>query len=144
MDFPFGPKLKAFGQTRALAFITILPVTFLMGCAYTLPPRSHQADIKLKVQASQPERHAIRVAAVEPPTDYPVPTDGRVSFTVPPFRQGCSVYLFEFIRIADGKPEHLRIVEVRRGERVLRRLSLTQLASLPEDEAGYRVVRVGD
>ena len=54
------------------------------------------------------------------------------------------MYLFGAIKIADGTPERLRVIEVRRDERVLRRFSLTQLTSLPEDEAGYRIVRVGD
>jgi len=129
---------------RALSFVAILPVTLLMGCAYALPVASRQTDVKLRVQTSHPEHHAVRVAAIEPPSDYRVPSDGRVAFTVPSFRHGCSVYLFGAIKIADGTPEHLRVIEVRRDERVLRRFSLTQLTSLPEDETGYRIVRVGD
>ena len=129
---------------RALPFVAVLPVTLLMGCAYALPIASRPTDVKLRVQTSHPERHTVRVAATEPPSDYPVPSDGRVSFTVPSFRQGCSVYLLDVIKIADRTPERLRVIEVRRDERVIRRFSLTQLTSLPEDAAGYRTVRVGD
>src|SRR5262245_16050213 len=131
-------------MTRALTFVAALPLALLMGCAYALPIASRPTDVKLRVQAPHPDSYAVRVAAIEPPSDYHVPTDGRVSFIVPSFRHGCSVYLFGAIKIADGTPEHLRVIEVRRDERVLRRFSLTQLTSLPEDEAGYRIVRVGD
>ena len=138
-------RIRSLGhRQRAQTFVAVLPAVLLMGCAYVLPMASPARDLKLRIQTSHPERHVVRVAAIESPSDHRVPTDGRVSFTVPPFRQGCSVYLFGVIRIADGRPEHLRVIELRRDERVLRRFSLTQLTRLPEDEAGYRIVRIGD
>jgi hypothetical protein len=117
---------------RALTFIALLPIILMMGCAYALPVASCPTDVKL------------RVAAAEPPSAYHVPTDGRVSFAVPSFRHGCSIYLFGAIKIVDNTPERLQVIEVCCGEQVLRRFSLTQLTHLPKDEAGYRIIRVGE
>jgi hypothetical protein len=99
--------------------------------------------VNLRVQASQPREHAVR-AALDHPVDYPVAPDGRVEFAVPGFSNGCDVYVFGVIKTRDGAAESARVVEVRRAERVVRRLSLAQIAKLPIDEAGYSVVRIGD
>ena len=84
------------------------------------------------------------MTAKEPLSDYPITQDGRVTFTVPPFRRGCTTYLFDVIKINDTTPAHARVVEVRREQRVVRKLSLSQIAKLPEDAAGYRIVKVKD
>ena len=67
-----------------------------------------------------------------------------MAFTVPPFRRGCTTYLFDVIKLSDLRPEHTRVVEVRREQRVVRKLSLSQIAKLPEDAGGYRIVKVKD
>jgi hypothetical protein len=54
------------------------------------------------------------------------------------------MYLFDVIKIQDGSAEKLRVVEVRHEGRVIRRLSLSQIANLMRDEAGYSIVRVGE
>ena len=127
---------------RALPFVALLPLTLLMGCAYALPLATRPADVKLRVHASHPERYVVRVTAFDPPSDYQILSDGRISFTVPSFRRGCSVYIFDVIKVADGRPERLRVIEVRRDRQVIRRFSLTQLADLPEDEEGYKVIKL--
>ena len=129
---------------RRLSFFTLLLVMLLTGCAYSLHPYSRPADVKLQVQSVRPERYTVRVTAAEPASDYPVAPDGRVTFAVPSFRRGCSTYLFGAIKIGDATPERIRVVEVRREQRVVRKLSLSQIAKLPEDSAGFRIVRVED
>jgi len=129
---------------RLLSFPLLLLVTLLMGCAYHLHPFSPPTVVKLHLQATRPERYDVRVTAREPASDYPVTPDGRVTFTVPPFRRGCSTYLFDVIKINDATPARTRVVELRREQRVVRKLSLSQIAKLPEDAAGYRIVRVKD
>jgi hypothetical protein len=104
---------------------------------------SQPTDVKLRVQASQPQQHTVRVA-LEQTADYSVAADGRVEFTVPRFSHGCDVYVLGFIKTRDGSAESVRVVEVRRSEQVLRRLSLAQISKLPTDEAGYSVVKIGD
>ena len=129
---------------RLLSVLTLLIVTLLTGCAYSLHPYSRPADVKLRVQSARPESYAVRVTAAEPPSDYPVAPDGRVTFPVPSFRRGCSTYLFGVMKIGDATPERIRVVEVRRGQRVVRKMSLSQIAKLPEDASGYRLVKVQD
>ena len=129
---------------RALPFLTLLPLALLAsGCVTALHVASQPTNVRLRVQASHPEQHTVRVA-LEQTADYQVAPDGRVEFTVPRFSHGCDGYVLGVIKTRDGSAESVRVVEVRRAERVLRRLSLTQIAKLPTDEAGYSVVRIGD
>ncbi len=129
---------------RAFPFLAVLPLALLAsGCVYALHESSEPTRVKLRVQASQPQQHTVRVALDET-VDYPVAPDGTVEFTVPRFSHGCDVYVFGFIKTRDGSAESVRVIKVRRLERVLRKLSLAQIAKLPTDEAGYSLVRTGD
>jgi len=62
---------------------------------------------------------------------------------VPSFHHGCDIYLLGLIKIRDGSAEGVRIVELRREQQTIRKLSLTDIAKLARDETGYSVVRVG-
>jgi hypothetical protein len=129
---------------HAFPFLVILPLALLAsGCVYALHVSSKPTHVQFRVQSSKPEQHMVRVALDEP-VDYPVPPDGRVEFTVSRFSNGCDVYVFGFIKTRDGSAENVRVVEVRRAERVLRKLSLSQIAKLPADGAGYSLVRIGN
>jgi hypothetical protein len=129
---------------RAFPFLAALPLAFLAsGCVYALHMSSEPTPVKLRVLASQPHQHTVRVV-LESPADYPVAPDGRVELTVPPFSHGCDVYVFGVIRARDGSAEGVRVIEVRRAERVLRQLSLSQIAKLPTDDTGYSLVRIGE
>lgn len=140
-----GLIIHAFRRKRHLTMLPLLlAMASLSGCAYVLPLATRPTDVKLRVQTSHPENHIIRVTAFEPPSDYPINSDGTVSFTVPQFRRGCSIYVLGAIKVADGRPERLRVVEVRNEKRALRRLSLNQLAKLPEDANGYRTIKLRD
>jgi len=99
--------------------------------------------VRLGIRAEKPQQYLVRVA-LEQPADYPVSTDGRVTFTVPSFRHGCDMYLFGMIKVRDGSAESVRIIELRRGDQAVRKLSLAQIAQLPRDEEGYSVFRIGD
>src|SRR4051794_14464532 len=121
---------------RAFPFLAILPWALLAsGCVYALHMSSEPTHVKLSVQSSQPQQHTVRVT-LDDPVDYPVAADGRVEFTVPRFSHGCDVYVLGFIKTRDGSAESVRVVEVRRAEQVLRKLSLCQIAKLPKDDAG--------
>ena len=132
------------GMRRAFPFLAILPLMLLAsGCVYALHVSSEPTQVKVRVQSSQPQEHMVRVA-LDDPVDYPVAADGRVEFTVPRFSHGCDVYVLGLIKTRDGSAESVRVVEVRRAERVLRKLSLSQLAKLPKDDGGFCLVRTGD
>lgn len=66
--------------------------------------------------------------------------DGRVVFDVPRLPRGCDVYLFGVIKTSDGSPECNPAIHVLRGDKVLLRLSLQQLAQLPLDAEGYHIL----
>ncbi len=129
---------------RALPFLTLLPLALCgSGCVYALRTASQPTDVKLRVQAAHPQQHLVRVA-VDSPAGYLVAPDGRVQFTVPRFSNGCDVYVFGLIKTRDGSAESVRVVELRRDARVVRRLSLAQISDLPKEEAGFSVIRVGE
>jgi hypothetical protein len=136
---------KMSGQMRrTLPLLTFLALVFLAsGCVNALHVASQPTDVKLRVQATHPQQHTVRVA-LEQSADYPIASDGRVEFTVPGFSHGCDVYVFGFIKTRDGSAESVRVVELRRAERVVRRLSLAQIAKLPTDQAGYSILKIGD
>jgi hypothetical protein len=128
---------------RVLRIVSLLTLSFsLSGCVYALRVASPPADVKLGLQSPRPEQHFVRVALAHP-VDYPVGSNGRVEFTVPSLRSGCDVLLFG-IKMRDGSAEKVRVIEVRDQERVVRKFSLADVARLPRDEAGYRIVKVGD
>jgi len=121
-----------------------LPVAFLAsGCVYVLRSASPPTDVKLRLETTQSQQYVVRVA-FESPADYPVAADGRVQFGVPRFDNGCAVLVFGVIKTRDGSVENRRLVELRRNARVVRRLSLAQIAELPKDRDGFSIVRVGD
>ena len=129
---------------RELLFLTLLPLAlFAGGCVYILRTANPPTDARLKIQAAQPQQYLVRVA-LEQPANYPVAADGHVSFTVPPFQHGCDIYLFGVAKLRDGAAEDVRVIEVRRDAQVIRKLSLTQIAKLPRDEAGYAVIKIED
>ena len=74
--------------------------------------------------------------------EYQVGADGRVQFTVPSFRNGCDVYLFGLLKTRDGSAANVRIVELQRDSRTVRKLSLSQIARLKKDETGDAIVRM--
>jgi len=143
----FSPALSAtsqLGQRRwALQFMVLLPIVVLAsGCVNALRVASPPTTIKLRVLVARPEQHSVQVRVGEPAT-YPVAADGRVEFTVPSFHHGCDIYLLGLIKIRDGSAEGVRIVELRREQQTIRKLSLTDIAKLARDETGYSVFRVG-
>ena len=125
-------------------FLGLLVRTFLAsGCVIAKRVGSPTTEVRLRVRTAQPRRYSVRVG-LDHPADYPVAADGHVSFTVPSFEGSCDMYLFDAIKVQDGSAENIRVVELRREGRVVRRLSLAQIAKLVRDEAGYGVVSVGD
>jgi hypothetical protein len=128
---------------RLVPFLAALPLALICsGCVYSLGV-SLPTPVQMRVASSQPQQHVVRVTRGEQ-ADFPVAPDGAVTFTVPGGYSDCSVYLFGVVEVSDGSGEGVPVVELRRDERVVRKLSLRQIAKLPADEAGFRVVRLKD
>jgi hypothetical protein len=102
-------------------------------CAYRLPPAVPPSQYRIKLVANAPDRYNLRLRVHEP-RDYAVPADGRVTLAVPAYRAGCSVYLFDKLRVRSGlNPFTKKTVDVLMGGKMVRQLSLKEIAALPTD-----------
>jgi hypothetical protein len=127
----------------AASFGFVLTLNFtLAGCAYRLPAPMLPSQQRLKVVGVSPEAYVLRLRIREP-RDYRVPADGRVTLDVPSYRAGCSVYLFDKLRIQRGaNPFTARTIDVVVGGRITRQLSLKEISALPADAQGYHLLTV--
>ena len=99
---------------------------------------------KLGLQGQHSDGYTIRVAAPGATNDFAVPSDGRVTATVPGMGPGCTMYLLRVRAFAvnDESPYTWRVIHVLRGTNVVRSLSLKQTARLRLDTDGHRMVKV--
>lgn len=132
-----GGKSKM--SIRAVLFAFGLTFSYA-GCAYRLPVPMPPSQQHLIVSAKSPELITLRLRIGEPHA-YDVPSDGRVTLDVPSYRPGCSVYLFDKIKLRSGaNPYAERTIDVVRGGKTIRQFSLKELATLPVDQAGYHLL----
>jgi len=115
----------------------LLAMLFLTGCVYALRPGNNPSQQKLCLHSASPANYIIRVVDTN---DFPVAADGRVTINIPTLRRGCDTYLFGFIKLSDGSPEHLKAIHVLRDEKIVRKLSLEKLKKLPTDTEGYHTL----
>lgn len=136
-------RIKSIPLIPAASFGFVLTLNFaLAGCAYRLPAPMLPSQQNLKVEAASPEAYLLRLRIREP-RDYRVPADGRVTLDVPAYRAGCSVYLFDKLRIQRGaNPFTARTIDVVAGGKIIRQLSLKEISALPVDPEGYHLLAV--
>lgn len=114
-----------------------------LGCSYALPPVSPASQERVRVISRLPGRASLRVVTTRS-EDLSVPPDGRLTFSIPPTRRGCTVR-FLGIKVSDGyDPFKDWTVAVYADSKRLRRLSLIQLNKLPTDPGGYRLLEIAD
>jgi len=128
---------------RQAPFAFVCALTFsLGGCAYRLHPPSLPYQQHLKVVADAPETYVLRLRVRES-IDYKTPQDGRVTFEIPAYRAGCSVYLFDKIRVrSGGNPYTAKTVDVIGAGEVMQHLSLKEIAASPIDGQGNHLLMV--
>ncbi len=68
---------------------------------------------------------------------FPVSKDGQAVVEIPALPYSSSLICFG-VKLTDGSPRSRKIVEVLRGDQVVRRLSLRELEHLPSDSSGAR------
>jgi hypothetical protein len=122
---------------RVCFILTLCLALFATACVNQLHPYNTPSQQKLRVQSPSPERYMVRVADIH---DYPLSSDGHVTFDVPQLPRGCTVRLFGLVKVRDTRSEDVRAIHVMRDGAVVRRLSLTDIARLPVDSAGYHIV----
>ena len=124
---------------RMLAFLAVAVLT--PGCV-TARKVTSATDERLYLQTTSPQQYRVRVLTPSVTNDFAVAESGRTTIHVPAMGPGCSSHLFGLVQVYDESPFAWRVVQVMRGETVLREFSLKQLARLPQDADGYRTVRV--
>ncbi len=127
---------------RGLQLLGLAVLAQSLGCAYALPPPTPPWQERLRIVANSPEAYVIRLNA-DRSHDYPVPADGRMVLTIPAYRHGCRVYLFNLVKISDGyDPVRDWTLEIRNSGGAVRQFSFRQLRKLGTDQEGYRILKV--
>jgi hypothetical protein len=127
-------RIGLFVLGTVLQTASLVALFLLTGCAYALRPYNSPSQQRLQVISTSPERWVIRVAEIK---NYPVGTNGYVTFDVPRLPRGCAVYLFGVVKIADARSEDVRAIQLVRDGTLVRKLSLRQIYHLPTDGHGY-------
>jgi hypothetical protein len=121
--------------------IQLLVVAFaLSGCSYSLRKFNAPSQEKFLIQTAAATNYVIRVVGADKTESFSPAADGRVTLDVPRLPRGCDVHLFGLIKIEDGGPENVSAIHVLRGDKVVRKLSLTKLRKLPVDAEGYHIL----
>ena len=127
------------GLTVVLALVLVSALG-LTGCAYRMAaPLVQMGPQHLRVVAQSPQQYH----AIIQSEDHPIGPDGRIDFNFRMLHRGCSVYLFGPIPIHRvPAPDKEKVIILKAGERTLARLSVRELAKLPEDADGYKLLRL--
>lgn len=112
----------------------------LSGCSYSLRKYNAPSREKLQIQAVAATNCVVRVVGADKTESFSPAADGRVTLDVPRLPRGCDVHLFGLIKIEDGGPENVSAIHVLRGDKVVRKLSLTKLRKLSADAEGYHIL----
>ena len=130
-------------QFRSACAVASFCLTFyLSGCSYALPAFTPSAAERVRVVAKSPRLLVVHVD-VGHRTDYPVPADGRLTVGIPAYRRGCSVYLFNEVKVSNGAdPLKTWTMTVDSRGRIIRTLSLRQVSRLATDADGFRLLKV--
>jgi hypothetical protein len=115
----------------------------LSGCAYRLLAPNPPSRQTIRLLTSTPQDYSLRVESGNNAGAQAVGSDGRVTLTVPSLPRGCDVYLFNAIKVrsAESALDH-KAIQIVRGPDIVKKLSLNDVAKLPQDSEGYRLLRI--
>jgi hypothetical protein len=126
-------------ESRSFALAVAVGLALLTsGCTNVL--HIGPTTAKVHLQGLELERYTVHVNLEEGGTFRP-DTAGRVEAQIPRFGRTCSRY-FLFIPIDDQRPDRLPVIRIAAGPRVVRELSLHEVAGLKTDSEGYHFVNV--
>jgi len=126
-------------SARQLRVASLVLCVLLCGCVTVLHPYNQPSKEKLRLQSPTPQQYTIRVADK---TEYQVAADGRVTVDVPQLERGCATYLLGVVKVKDSPSEDVPAIHLKKDGRIVRKLSLNDIAKLPVDDEGYRLVKV--
>lgn len=129
---------------RAQAILSVLCVALVGSvCAIRCGPMHTVPPQKIHLDTTVPGDYAIRITAREEQPDIPVPPDGRITFEVPIGSLYCTPYLFNVLKVCWSTPvEKRRVIAVVRGQKVLRRLSASDISKLETDPDGFQILKL--
>ncbi len=135
-------RARAFGYW--LSILSLVGIPLLSGCVYSLHPHNIPTIQTLRINGDTPQNYLVRVddSVRDRHVDYPVASNGLVSFQVPSLPSGCAVRLFGLVKISDHRPEDVRAFQLARDGKTVRRLSLDDISNLPLDSNNIRQVKV--
>ncbi|EEF59384.1 hypothetical protein Cflav_PD2228 [Pedosphaera parvula Ellin514] len=140
MVMPFIVERSFANPTRRMLLTSLVLCSGLFcGCVQVLRPYNQASQQKFRVKSAMPLHYTISVANE---SEYRVAADGRVIVDVPQLQRGCDTYLFDIVKISDGSPYNLRVIQLKSNNHVVRKLSLNDVAKLPVDEKGYHLLTV--
>ncbi len=134
------PQLAAFLSTVAVLGFALGQ----SGCTTVSGPSRCPPPQALHLVASAAGTYAIRVVHLTHKYfDTPVGADGRVQFDVPVYVPHRTKYLFGAIKVHSDTPiEQRKIILVMKDGNPVRNLSAADIAKLPADPYGYRVLKL--
>jgi hypothetical protein len=128
-----------FAYVWGLLGILIFCGVLVSGCAKALLESNAPTQVKLRILSSNPEKYSISVAEE---TIYPVLPDGRIVIHIPLLPSGCATYLLG-VKVSDGASSYdVAAIQLKKDGQTIRKISLNNLAELPVDEQGYRLLKV--
>jgi len=132
---------KRLRSATLIAFVLAFALS-LQSCAYRLLAPSTKSQQQLRLITPSPDVYTIRVDAGQI-KDYQVPTDRRLRLDIPAFRRGCSVYLFDRIRVSDGgDPLSAWTIRALSAGTTVRTLSVREIYNLALDADGYHLLSI--
>jgi hypothetical protein len=132
-----NPDVRLLCALLPLAICLVVAWFPLCGCAHALRPYNQPTEVKLRVQSPNPQEYSV---AVGDKAAVPILADGCITIHVPRLERGCAMYVLG-IKVKDGSPYEVRAIQLNRGNRTVRKLSLNDVAKLPVDDKGYRVLK---
>ena len=127
-------------MTRASTVLLAIAIASSGGCVLALPGYNEPFEERLAIIAPHPGSYEIALDGSEvPPTR--VPSDGKTVLHFPVLPRHCSTF-FLGIKVKDRSVAHRKLILLLRDGRVVRKLSVDKLRSLPVDPAGYHQLRL--
>jgi hypothetical protein len=108
------------------------------GFSLGLPKYNLPAQYLIRLQGIGRSEFRIRVLGYRT-VDVPVPQDGRVLLQIPRLPRACSLQWYG-IKLIDRSPRNAKKIEIICGKKIVVKLSIKDIESLPLDPSGTRTL----
>ena len=126
--------MKTDGVSACVFWICVV----VTGCVHTDGPYNQCARVKLRLDSASPQAYSVHV---ESKGDCIIDANGCAVVDVPRVRRGRATYLLGVVKVGDLSPDDIPVVDLKKGDRTVRKLSLNDLKRLAIDSDGYSLLR---